>query len=77
MAEIILTVLGELAVYFKRLRYWVVGLGILFLVVVASLRGVWDWTLAIIVAFVLVIILVLGHFADVIKPYHRKEPWEK
>lgn len=76
MAEIILAVLGELAIYFKRLRYWVIGLGILFLVVVASLRGIWDWTLAAIVAAILGCILVLGHFADAIRPYHRKEPWD-
>lgn len=77
MGEIIFAVVGELAIYLKRLRYWVVGLALLFLIVVAGLRGTWDWTLFAIVGGILVVILVLGHFADQIKPYHRKEPWEK
>lgn len=77
MGEIIFAVVGELAIYLKRLRYWVVGLALLFLIVVAGLRGTWDWTLFAIVGGILVVILVLGHFADQIKPYDRKEPWEK
>lgn len=77
MGEIILTVLLEVAVHARRLRFWIVGLGLLFLVGVASLRGVWDWPLATIVAVVLGVILVLGHYVDVVKPYRFKEPREK